>query len=489
MHHVRLRPPAIRRHRFRDLPIGLAAIATLVAATLALPGASASASTTLFADGFESGFTPWTSHVASGSSTATVVTSPVRSGSYSARIAGSTTAGSVAYVRKTLSAAQASLVVTLDLAVASEGAAGANVPILKLFTWGGNRIVTLYRQNQTGGQVWLQDHSTYLKTSGIVPLGAWTHVSLQVTPTGSSSATTVSVNGATVFSAPTNLGNDWPATIQVGDDIGGEAFTEYVDNVVAAIPGTAPPTATASPTPTATASPTPAPTSTSTSGWVNVVNDQFGSLTSIPSHWTLYNGPYGSLPGNCAAPSHDGVWGGALHLQMYYQSSGGCGAGWYTGGMKLASSFGSIDQRMTVTFRVVSNGVASHYIIPMRWPTTASWPAGGEEDYCERDAALGDCATFLHYSSTSTTQIYHAYNLDLSQWHTFRFQRLNHVVTMWVDNLSTPVWTYVGSSTTLPDTIKTVVLQQECLHTGCPSGTSGSEDVQISSIAIDNPAP
>ena len=157
--------------------------------------------------------------------------------------------------------------------------------------------------------------------------------------------------------------------------------------------------------------------------------------------------------------------------------------------MKLSSTYGSVDQRITVTFRVVSTGVQSHYIIPMRWPTTASWPSGGEEDYCERDAALGDCATFLHYSTSSTTQIYHAYNLDVSQWHTFRFQRLNHVVTMWVDNLSTPVWTYYGNSTTLPDTVKTVVLQQECLHSGCPSGTSGSEDVQISSIAIDKPAP
>jgi hypothetical protein len=41
---------------------------------------------------------------------------------------------------------------------------------------------------------------------------------------------------------------------------------------------------------------------------------------------------------------------------------------------------------------------------------------------------------------------------------------------------------------TLPDTVKQVVLQQECEHQGCPSGTAGTEDIQIDWITIDNPA-
>ena len=155
--------------------------------------------------------------------------------------------------------------------------------------------------------------------------------------------------------------------------------------------------------------------------------------------------------------------------------------------MKLSSSYGSVDQRITLSFRVVSNGVTSHYIVPMRWPTTASWPSGGEEDYCERDPALGSCATLLHYSTSSTTQVYHAFDPNVTQWHTLRAQRRNHVVTIWLDDMSTPVWTYYGNSTTLPDTVKTVVLQQECLHSGCPSGTSGIEDVQIAWITVDVP--
>ena len=121
----------------------------------------------------------------------------------------------------------------------------------------------------------------------------------------------------------------------------------------------------------------------------------------------------------------------------------------------------------------------------MRWPTSAAWPAGGEEDYCEGDSLSG-CDTFLHYSS-SNQQVYHPYSFSLAQWHTIRVQRLNHVVMVFIDDLSTPQWSYTGSSATLPDTVKRVVLQQEC-QSSCPTGTSGSEDIQIDWITIDNPA-
>ena len=175
-----------------------------------------------------------------------------------------------------------------------------------------------------------------------------------------------------------------------------------------------------------------------------------------------------------------------MHLLMSYRASGDCGAGWYTGGMMLAAKYGSIDQRVTLRFRVLDDGVQGHYIIPMRWPSTASWPAGGEEDYCETSDTSG-CATYLHYGA-SNSQISQAYRVDLSQWHTMRFQRLDHVITTYIDDMSVPVWTYRGSTTTLPDTVKRVVLQQEC-GSSCPAGTSGSEDIQIDWITVDVPAP
>jgi hypothetical protein len=221
-------------------------------------------------------------------------------------------------------------------------------------------------------------------------------------------------------------------------------------------------------------------------GWVNVVSDQFSS-GGVPAHWRRYDGPYGSGPRNCATPSHVSVSGGSLHLLMRHKASGRCGAGWYTAGMMLDRAFASVDQRVTVRFRVVSGGVSGHHIIPMRFPPGARWPQGGEEDYCEGSERNG-CSTFLHYGDTPSTQVSHPHAFDLRQWHTVRFERRIHVVKAYIDDLTTPVWTYNGSSRTLPDTKKQVVLQQECRSSGCPAGTTGTEDIQIDWITVDNPA-
>jgi hypothetical protein len=221
-------------------------------------------------------------------------------------------------------------------------------------------------------------------------------------------------------------------------------------------------------------------------GWVNVVNDQFDS-GGVPAHWHRYDKPYGSAPHNCPTPSHVSVSGGSMHLLMRHETSGRCGAGWYTAGMMLDRAFASVDQRVTVRFRVISGGVSGHHIIPMRFPPGTPWPQGGEEDYCEGSGS-GGCFTFLHYGDKATTQVLRRHAFDLSQWHTVRFERRNHVVKAYIDDLRTPVWTHRGSSRTLPDTKKQVVLQQECQPSGCPAGTAGTEDIQIDWITVDNPA-
>jgi hypothetical protein len=257
----------------------------------------------------------------------------------------------------------------------------------------------------------------------------------------------------------------------------------------------APTTTTLAPTTTTRASTTTGSTTTSSSttttttttlplgGWVNVINDRFDS-GGVPAHWSLYEGSYDE---NCAAPAHVSVSGGSMHMLMRYEHSGTCGAGWYTGGMMLSKTYATIDQRVTVRFRVVDGGVTGHHIIPMRFPSAASWPQGGEEDYCEGSERTG-CSTFLHYGDTATTQIWQHYSFDLTQWHTVRFERLDHVVKAYIDDLTTPLWTYKGTSTTLPDTLKRVVLQQECRDSGCPDGTTGTEEIQIDWITVDNPA-
>src|SRR4029453_420597 len=60
-------------------------------------------------------------------------------------------------------------------------------------------------------------------------------------------------------------------------------------------------------------------------GWVNVVNDQFDS-GGVPAHWRRYDGPYGSAPHNCAAPSHVSVSGGWIPLVMRPDATGRAGA-------------------------------------------------------------------------------------------------------------------------------------------------------------------
>src|SRR4029453_3812718 len=149
-------------------------------------------------------------------------------------------------------------------------------------------------------------------------------------------------------------------------------------------------------------------------GWGNVVNDQFSS-GGVPAHWHRYDTPYGSAPHNCPAPSHVSVSGGSMHNLMRLEVSGRCGAGWYSAGMMLDRAFASVDQRVTVRFRVVSGGVSGHHIIPMRFPPGAPWPQGGEEDYCEGDGSSG-CHTFLHYGDKASTQVLHRHAFDLSQW-------------------------------------------------------------------------
>lgn len=249
---------------------------------------------------------------------------------------------------------------------------------------------------------------------------------------------------------------------------------------------TSPPTP-ASPSPTPPVpSVSPAPSATAAGQWVMVVDDQFNS-GGVPAHWSLYDGPYDSNSRNCAAPSQVSVSRGLLNMRMSYRTTGDCGPGWYTAGMSL-SGYSSVDQRTTLRFRVVntSDGAFhSHLIVPMRWPDgDASWPQAGEEDYFE-GSWQSTFNSYLHHGTSDAQVASPDYHVDVTQWHTIQTTRLDHVITVAIDG--TVVWRYVGNSTTLPDTLKHVVLQQECSANGCPSGTSGTEDLQIDWITVENP--
>ena len=230
------------------------------------------------------------------------------------------------------------------------------------------------------------------------------------------------------------------------------------------------------------ASPTPdgTPAPASETPWKVVVDDQFDS--GLPKHWRSYDGPYRSGARNCAIPSHTTVHDGYLDLRFAYEAAGLCGPGWYSGGLALMGA-SSVDARVTVRYRVVQSGdVSAHRIIPMRWPDDeAAWPGAGEEDYCEGESVLA-CTTVLHYAGN--LQDSGEFPMDLTTWHTLTVERHVNAITVSVDGVV--AYTYRGDKTTLPATMKHVVLQQEC-QTECPTGTTGTEDIQVDFVTVEVP--
>ncbi len=216
------------------------------------------------------------------------------------------------------------------------------------------------------------------------------------------------------------------------------------------------------------------------SPWRLVVDDRFNS-GGVPRHWSRYDGPYGSGAENCARPDHASVKDGAMRIVLRYRSSGDCGAGWYSAGMMLAKRYQAVDQKISVRFRVAStDGVRGHRIIPMRWPSSGSWPAAGEEDFCESSGLRG-CSTFLHHSQGQ--EYSHTYRVNLTRWHTVTFVRRDFTVRSYIDGKLQ--WSFRGSPKTLPATLKRPVLQQEC-SSSCPSGRSGQETIIINWIKVWN---
>ncbi len=226
-------------------------------------------------------------------------------------------------------------------------------------------------------------------------------------------------------------------------------------------------------------------------GWTTIIDDQFNT-PGLPAHWLPYSGSYAGDSSSCAAPSQVQVPGdGYLHLKMQYLTSGICGRAWYTGGVQIAKAYGGTDQAITVRWRVVPSAdprvVRSTRIIPMRWVDDPNYAwYQGEADYCE-GSTLGGCYAYLHYGRSS--QIVHGYLVDLTQWHTFRIEQHDHRISLFIDDMTKPVWVYKGNAKTVPGAIMRTVLQQSCaLTTGCPSAAYAGdvEDVQIDWITIEN---
>jgi hypothetical protein len=157
----------------------------------------------------------------------------VKSGSYAARLSETSTTGSFAYARRTLSPTQADLTASGDFQISQEGASGGNVPILRFFDPSGTRLIRLFRQNQSGNKLYVGYGGTNYLFSGTLPLGTWAHFDVHVT-TGGTGASTVEVwlNGARVYQTSTaSLGTAGVASVQIGNETTAQTFTLYADNI------------------------------------------------------------------------------------------------------------------------------------------------------------------------------------------------------------------------------------------------------------------
>ena len=205
---------------------------------------------TLFGDGFESGnFSAWSTVTTAGDGTATVQSAIVSTGSYAAQLAESANTGSKSYVRKTFSAVQ-DLTATGDFDLLQAGASSGNVPFFRFFDPGGARLVSLYRQNGTSNQIYVNYGGTYYATTGKLALNTWATFSIHLTTNGTASTVAITLNGTQIYSSTTaNLGTAGIATIQIGNDTAAQVFGLVADNIsvqgasiLTAPANTAPPT-------------------------------------------------------------------------------------------------------------------------------------------------------------------------------------------------------------------------------------------------------
>jgi hypothetical protein len=391
-----------------------------------------------------------------------------------------------------------------DLATVSGGIVRAT---LRLYSKAGNAIN--YEVRAVPDPTWREETITYrtaplpgplVATAKAVRPGMFTSVDVTPLVTGGRSVdlvvTTADAAGLRFSSRESGelapqlvVETSWTSTRE------GTATTKASSSTTRALTSTTSATTSTTRAPTSTSSSTTTSSTTTTThpsgGWVNVVNDRFDS-GGVPEHWYVYDGRYGSDPFNYARRDHVFVGGGVLHLLMKYEQSGADGAAWYTGGMQVKSVYAGVHQRVTLRWRVVVTNEQVHggRVIPMRWvddPAFAWYQ--GEADYFEGGSLDGGSTHLRHTDSSSVVS--HDWTVNLRQWHTMRFETFPSgggriIFNAYIDDLTTPSWTYVGTEQTIPSAIRHTVLQQGCRMSGCPPPGPDTEDIQIDWITIDN---
>jgi len=191
-----------------------------------------------FADGFESGdFSHWTSMTVTGDGSAAVQQQTVSGGLYAARLSTTSSSTSRAYLRKAI--ADADVHADGMFNVQAEGASGGNVPIFRFFDSTGTRLISLYRQNGTGG-LWVSHSGVRYSTGQVIALNTWNRLEVRsVVVSDGASTVQVWLNGRKVYETfAASLGTQLVTSVQLGNETGGQAGTVVADDIL--ITGPAP---------------------------------------------------------------------------------------------------------------------------------------------------------------------------------------------------------------------------------------------------------
>ena len=82
-----------------------------------------------------------------------------------------------------------------DFDLLQAGASSGNVPFFRFFDPGGARLVSLYRQNGTSNQIYVNYGGTYYATTGKLALNTWATFSIHLTTNGTASTVAITLNG------------------------------------------------------------------------------------------------------------------------------------------------------------------------------------------------------------------------------------------------------------------------------------------------------
>jgi beta-glucanase (GH16 family) len=192
-------------------------------------------------------------------------------------------------------------------------------------------------------------------------------------------------------------------------------------------------------------------TASALSGYKEVYSSDFTGTT-LPAGWGLYSGQPGGDPGALYSNSAVTVSNGLLNINTIQQ-----GGQWVTGGTCLCSealTYGAFFVRSRMTG-------AGPTGVELLWPANGSWPP--EIDFNETYGATSGTAATVHYSA-SNTQIQHALNIDMTQWHTWGVIWTPTSITYTVDG---QVWATVTDASAIPNIAMWLSLQSQ---TWCASG-------------------